>query len=975
MNDKYFKLQDIVIATFDFDAPVEIEKGVLLLDRTSREILLELKLNVLGVDLSRLSSVSVSVDCLDDAGNSIPDISPFNSVYRDIYLNKAGRFGEDNPILLDQRVRRVKIGLQRVVFTDSTIWYPAGNQFTPPKQEVITSLQQDLVEQFNRDTHYLSPAVKENYKFIPKQLADYWLCTCGRPNSNVSASCFRCGLSKESVFKVSPEILGKNLEKYKEWVRLEEEEARIASEKEKLEAIEKAQREEEEKARLIEEKKVRSKRLKAGILITGIVGLLVVLFFFVIIPAVKYNQASNYLASKDYNYAIYVFDSLGNYKNSEELISEANYQKANDFLIDRKFDDAIKTFSYIESYRDSSTMKMEANYQKAVDFLSIKNFDVSISIFESLGGYKDSKVMIKESNYLMAQNALKNKEFDLAFDLFSFIGNYKDSPAMKNETNYQKAIDYLDNNQYDDAYSLFFLLGDYKDSSLMAKESKYQKAKELLALDKFDSSRKIFVELGDYSSAVEMVKEIDYQNANKLLSNSQFEEAVIILKRINGFKDSDKLLQESNYQIAVSLFNDKQFSKSYYLFTELGDYKESNSYVEAVNVEFRSQKEKIPQMQLLEIISSIRWYNSFAWTSDEELAVVHWSGEAPFLLDYKNSQTVIQSEAINGGLQLDWSPDGKKFAIISQDGLDIWDVERGVNILQITENENISEFKWSPVGEKLGIVDGKVIDIWDIQQGKNIIKIPLTMDVDYLYWSPDGNFVVVTDGDAVKLWDARSGTSEQSFSGSFLQFSPDGRIIGIGNDDSQSVELWDLATGEQHYVIKNVTSFYSGDFFSPTGNYYALFQSGRLKIWDFYTDRLVNEFEESDTIFTWSPDGKTIAITIPGNLLATPILLDVLEIRNITSGDLLSKTDLLLWWATGSSYFSSANYSPNGLVFADSSDETEITKLYDAETGNVLLTLSGVFYPNCWSPNGTKLLMTHMNPNNGRYTFEIWGTP
>lgn len=635
----------------------------------------------------------------------------------------------------------------------------------------------------------------------------------------------------------------------------------------------------------------------------------------------------------------------------------------------------------------------EVNYQKAVDFLAKGNFIESISIFESLGEYKDSMDMIKESKYQSASTALMNQEFDLAFDTFSSLDGYKDSFAMKNETHYQKATDFLESKKYDDAFTLFSSLGYYRDSGLMANQSMYQKANELFAQSEFDAAREIFVELGDYASSADLVKEIDYLYASDLLLNNQFEEAIILLKNIAGYKDSDELLQEANYQIAVSLFNNKQYFKSHNLFTQLGNYKDSNSYVEAVNMEIRNQKERIPEMQLIEVISSIRWYNSFAWTSDEELAVVHWTGEAPFLLDYKNSQTVIQSEFINGGIQLDWSPDGKKFAIIGLAGLDIWDVELGVKIFHISENENILEFQWAPVGEKLGIVDGKAIYIWDIGKGKNIKKIPLSTDIDNLYWSPDGNLVAGEDYDFVhdsvfvELWDARSGLSVQIFNGSFLQFSPDGRLIAIGNEDTQSVELWDLVAEEQHHVIENVTNSYAGDFFSPTGDYYAVFQSGRLKIWDSFTDSLVNEFQESDephydTSFTWSPDGKTIAINLMGRYLENRSSKDILEIRSITSGDLLAKIDLLMW-VTASSYFGSENYSPNGLVFADSSDgpvfgdssNPEITKLYDAETGKLLLTLDGVFYPGCWSPDGSKLLVTHLNKNNWRYTFEIWGIP
>lgn len=270
MDDKYFKLQDIVIDKFDLDAPIEIEKGVLFLDKSSRDVLLQMKLNILGIDNSRLSSVSVSIDCMDDASEIIADISPYTYTYRDIFLNKSRSFGEDSPILLDQRVRKVKIGIQRVVFNDSTLWYPASIQFTPPKQELITSLKPELVEQFQRDIHDNSPAVKESYSFIPKQLDNYWLCTCGRPNHNDSEHCLRCGLSKEKVFLLSEETLQIKLNQYKAQILLEEE---------------KAQNEEEHEAKLREEGKIRSKRRRTLLVITSLVGLLIAVFLFAILPA------------------------------------------------------------------------------------------------------------------------------------------------------------------------------------------------------------------------------------------------------------------------------------------------------------------------------------------------------------------------------------------------------------------------------------------------------------------------------------------------------------------------------------------------------------------------------------------------------------------------------------------------------------------------------------------------------------------
>lgn len=473
MDVKYYKLQDLVIETFDLDAPVEIEKGVLYLDTTSRDVLLQLKLNVLGVDTRLLSSVSLLIDCMDDAGEIITDISPFTFTFRDIFLNKSKTFGEDNPILIDRRIRRVKVGIQRVVFTDSTTWTPTGNQFTPPKQELINSLTPELVEQFHRDIRHLSPHAKESYKFIPKQLDTYWLCTCRRPNKSNVETCLRCGLSKNKVFCVSEDIVQANLVKYKEQIRQEQEKARIASEQARLEALEKAQKEEEHKANLREQEKARSKRRTTLLVMSSLVGLLIAVFLFAILPAIKYSQASTYLANKNYNYAIYVFDSLGNYKNSKEMVSEANYQKAIDFLTNKNFDDAIKTFSYIEVYRDSSTKEMEAIYQAAEAYFQEKKFPEAISLFSQLGDFNDSIDRLQHSQWLLANQYLIDENFAQAIEILETLDDYEDSTKLLRDAKYFFAIEQYELGEFASANVIFQGISSYKDSYSYLKKLKF----------------------------------------------------------------------------------------------------------------------------------------------------------------------------------------------------------------------------------------------------------------------------------------------------------------------------------------------------------------------------------------------------------------------------------------------------------------------------------------------------------------------
>jgi hypothetical protein len=57
-NDNNFELQEIIVENFHLDAPVEIENGILYLNKSTREVSLMLKLNLLSAEISEISSVT-----------------------------------------------------------------------------------------------------------------------------------------------------------------------------------------------------------------------------------------------------------------------------------------------------------------------------------------------------------------------------------------------------------------------------------------------------------------------------------------------------------------------------------------------------------------------------------------------------------------------------------------------------------------------------------------------------------------------------------------------------------------------------------------------------------------------------------------------------------------------------------------------------------------------------------------------------
>ena len=69
-NSNYLRLQELVIGTFNLDAPVEIEKGALLLESTTKMVLLQLRLNVIE-NINEISSTSLNIYGFTDAGEPI----------------------------------------------------------------------------------------------------------------------------------------------------------------------------------------------------------------------------------------------------------------------------------------------------------------------------------------------------------------------------------------------------------------------------------------------------------------------------------------------------------------------------------------------------------------------------------------------------------------------------------------------------------------------------------------------------------------------------------------------------------------------------------------------------------------------------------------------------------------------------------------------------------------------------------------
>ena len=570
---RYYRLQEIAIEKFALDAPVEIEKGALLLDKQTKTVILQIKLNILIDDFNKISSVTIKINGYDDAGDEIQGFSPHFYKFRYVNLIREKSLGEKTPIILAPDVRKVKVDIERVVFTNGAVWQNHDEKIEPQKQRAIKGLENDLQAQLNRDIKGQTIKGNEQIKYFPQQLDKYWLCSCGRPNKNETVKCCRCGISKNWVFEyVNEENIQKNLKQYQEDLRIEEEKKRIK----------------EKEAKALRGK--RNRRIRNASLITLGVGILVVLFIYVLFPLINYSRATSYMSNGDFDKALVIFKSLDDYRDSEKMKNETSYQIANDYLINNNYDEAIHIFDALADYKNSKELLNETKYQKANDYLINEQYDEAIAIFEIIANYKNSKELLNETYYQKAKDLIADKQYAEAEEILNNLGDYRNNNELRQEIEYNKAIKFLTKSNYELAISIFTDLGEYKDSDNLILEAKYEKAKKDLSNGKYDLAIQLLEDMEEYEGSEELLKEAYYQKAFSFYESKQYAEAMNIFSDLDNYKESEKFkneildVYEVRYLRGIAFFENRAYDSALPNFASVKDYKDSKLYISKINL-------------------------------------------------------------------------------------------------------------------------------------------------------------------------------------------------------------------------------------------------------------------------------------------------------------------------------------------------------------------------------------------------------
>jgi WD40 repeat protein len=360
----------------------------------------------------------------------------------------------------------------------------------------------------------------------------------------------------------------------------------------------------------------------------------------------------------------------------------------------------------------------------------------------------------------------------------------------------------------------------------------------------------------------------------------------------------------------------------------------------------------------------------------------------------KNAQEALTLQGDRGAVC--FSPDGRRIASGSIDGVKVWDAATGKEVLCVKGHTRpATSVCFSPGGRRLasGSWD-KTVRVWDAATGREILTLKEHTDrVISVCFSPDGKRLAsASKNGPVRVWDARTGRELEGHAGAATSvcFSPDG--TRLASAETNAVSVWDAATGRNVLSLQGHTDTVTSVCFSPDGKCLAsASEDGTVRVWDARTGQLTFTFKGHRVQFVdrfgtgvivpkgkggvksvcFSPDGTRLVsggedgtvrvwhaqmghpvLTLQGHRGTVSSVCFSPDGRRIASGGYDSHSDYLVkvWEARNdqepltfkrhNGEVASVCFSPDGTLVASGSSDAMV-RLWAARTGREILVLRG----------------------------------
>lgn len=461
MGEERFKqLYQLEQNLYADDAPVIIEKGSLLLDNQTHTVLIQMKFHSLSE--KTIKALKIRIKTYYTSGAACPEIVEYE--YLDMKVGYGGQFGSNKAILLrDLSIRSFSVESYSVVYENQEV-AEIKEPFNP--LPVSKELQEEWVNIELQKQYRIETSEASDY--VPIKYGKLWKCACGEWNSR--ELCSMCRKSKSTIFgKFDVDILTSALEirLKKEAAEREEQKKREAEEAKKQEAVRL-----EEARKKAQMKKIR--RIAVPVILVGIFAFGI--YSDIIKPNLEYKHAKELLSEKKFDESINAFEALGEYKDSVDMITEAQCLKAKNLAKNKKYDEAREIFENLGKY----ALYKETTQQEAENLITEGKYADAIILVEDFDD-KKSKELVLKAEYERGIWYMEQENYQTAMGYLKRAKDYKDAKSKVAECRYLLGIQYMDKGRYDIALKKFKYIFQYDDGEILKKaEEKIKECEEKL---------------------------------------------------------------------------------------------------------------------------------------------------------------------------------------------------------------------------------------------------------------------------------------------------------------------------------------------------------------------------------------------------------------------------------------------------------------------------------------------------------------
>lgn len=268
------------------------------------------------------------------------------------------------------------------------------------------------------------------------------------------------------------------------------------------------------------------------------------------------------------NNAVEVFDALGAYKDSGEMIYRCT-NKISDLRI--AFEDKKLEEQRQRELEDINRKKLEYASRRRKNII-VSAISLLLTIVIIIATVSTSIHNHRNELYNAATEDLSRGNYELALEKYDSLGNYMNSAEMKDkcqsmiaerDTVYKKGLQYFKSNQYQEAINELVSIGDY----LEAKEYIEKSAENIL--NQAQSS----YDIENYDEAKKIISGIPE-------SSDIYAQATVLENQIN--KKLEEIRSMQNYSSAVENYEDGDYETAQRLFIDLGEYEDTQVYLDKI---------------------------------------------------------------------------------------------------------------------------------------------------------------------------------------------------------------------------------------------------------------------------------------------------------------------------------------------------------------------------------------------------------